>query len=422
MQYAKGKYIFLIPLALLLGFTVFKACNLSFTIDESASYLNYAQDTYRHILGYIRLEANNHVINSVLMKFLGSLLPFSELSMRLPSLLAHVVYLSATWLLVKDFKNTWFRLAVYLFLNLNPFMLDFFSLARGYAQSWALMVLSLYFLKRFIDKPGNKFINSFLCFIAASLSALASFPTLNFYLALLTVYMLYDGRQTVINWKTPKLRLRFFIRTTVVVAISALTLIYVLNISYRMLHGNFLYYGGDTGFWRDTVSSLVYVSLYDAPYRKVGIVVLKALIMFVLFGSIAVIGYSVFKRKKNYEGLAFFAALAAILIFTVLIVEAQHYLLGVKYVFERTGGYILVIFILVAAYFFDKVFVSRFRVAAAIFIAGVPLVHFAETYQQSYVYEWKLDASTKVMMKDLKKLHEQEKQTSNSLFFFILTC
>src|SRR5665213_114914 len=107
------KYIVILPAALLLAYTAIRAWKLSFTIDESTSFIFYSLDSYRHIFNYTRLEANNHALNSALMKFFSSWLPLSELTLRLPGLLSHILYMVFTWLLFKDLKNTWFRLAVW---------------------------------------------------------------------------------------------------------------------------------------------------------------------------------------------------------------------------------------------------------------------------------------------------------------------
>ena len=259
-----SEFLFLIPAIFLLGFSVYKAWHISFTIDESTSYLFYVRDSYSNIINYTRLEANNHVLNSVLMKFFCSWLPLSELTLRLPNILAHGLYLWATWKLISDFKNIWFRLGIYLFLNLNPYLLDFFSLARGYALSWAFMVLSIYYLKIYIVSKIRKSLYTVLCFVSAALGVLASFTLLDFYLALLIVYFIYDFYFIKSTLNNPWQIRSFFFRMMSVTLISSLLLYYVLHISYLLLQAHFLYFGGDVSFWHDTVHSLIISWMYNA--------------------------------------------------------------------------------------------------------------------------------------------------------------
>lgn len=412
------QYIFLIPAAALLAFTVFKAFTMSFTIDESTSFMYYVLDTYKNIFSYVRIDANNHLLNSVLMKFFGSWLPLSELTLRLPNLIAHAVYLLSTWVLVKDFKNLWFRLGAYLLLNLNPFMLDFFSLARGYGLSWGFLVLSLYFFKRFVEGHGHKFLNVLLCFIVAALSVLASFPTVDFYLAILVVYIIYDGCQAIFNEKSTKYRKAFWIRLILVIAISAALLFYTGHINYMMLRAKSLYFGGSTGFWADTVTSLIISALYNASYKQIAVPVLQALVIFITAGTIAILVNSFLIAKEKFKEHAFMALLSAMLFLIILCNLAQHYIFGANFLVDRTGEYILVIFLINTVFFLNKIIHSRFRLIATFFVGGIPLFHFLNSGNLSTVCDWKMEACTKQMMRDLGEFNKHEKKTADGFVFF----
>jgi|GEM_PF-2216024 len=417
--HTKDKYIIVVPAILLLAFTSFKSFSSSITVDEATSFLNFAQDSIYNIFTFKDLDPNNHVLNTLLMKMFTTFLPLSELTVRIQSLLAHAIYLAVTWLLIKDFKNTWFRLSVYLFLNLNPFVLDFFSLARGYALSWAFLVLSLYFLKLFVENTGRKFIVIILCFVCAALSGMASFPTLHYYLALLAVYTAYNTWQIVFNWNGIKNKAWFWGGMLFVLLLSACFLTYIASINYRLLHAGQLYFGSRLGFWQDTVNSLIDSSLYGAPYSAVGAVALQVFGIITIMAVVAFFALSVLVKKARLYDNAFFFAITTILLLIVLSIMMMHYAIGIKFLVERTAVYILIIFLLVAAYLFNLIIPDRYKLASAFLIGGIPLAHFAFTCNTSSFYEWKFDACTRKVMQDLGEIHKNKNNTQDSLTFFL---
>jgi len=60
------------------------------------------------------------------------------------NLLGHALYLGASILLIKNIsKNIWVALAGFCLLNFNPFLLEFFALARGYGIGTGCMMMSM---------------------------------------------------------------------------------------------------------------------------------------------------------------------------------------------------------------------------------------------------------------------------------------
>lgn len=82
------------------------------------------------------------------MKLLGS----SELALRLPNLLAHVVYLHASARVALKARGLVLTVGCFLLLNAHPYLLDFFGLARGYGLACGLMMMSLWQVVRYVDE------------------------------------------------------------------------------------------------------------------------------------------------------------------------------------------------------------------------------------------------------------------------------
>ena len=135
---------FLLVSLLLISFDLYKASHASFTCDESFTYLNYVHMSVLQIISYHNPFPNNHILNSLLMKLSESFFGSSELALRLPNILAHILFLVITYKLLSRYcpKNGIF---FFILVNANPFMIDFFSLARGYGLALGLMSAGIYF-------------------------------------------------------------------------------------------------------------------------------------------------------------------------------------------------------------------------------------------------------------------------------------
>lgn len=115
---------------------IFKAKNTEITVDEAYSFLNYS-----YVGNYLNIGiANNHILNSYLM-YLFQNIGYSELILRLPNILFGLIYLLVVFQISKRTKNYIFSSAL---LFLNPYLIDFFSIARGYGISTSLIFLALY--------------------------------------------------------------------------------------------------------------------------------------------------------------------------------------------------------------------------------------------------------------------------------------
>ena len=120
---------------------IFKAKNTEITVDEAYSFLNYA-----YVGDYLNIGiANNHILNSYLI-YLFQNIGYSELILRLPNILFGLVYLLAAFQISKRTKNYIFSSAL---LLLNPYIIDFFSIERGYGISTSLIFLAIYLYVNF---------------------------------------------------------------------------------------------------------------------------------------------------------------------------------------------------------------------------------------------------------------------------------
>jgi hypothetical protein len=166
---------------LLFLYTATRACLLSITWDEAFSYLQFVRHHILIPVKYESMDANNHLLNTWLDIQLIKCFGVNEFVLRLPALFAHLLFLVFSYKFVKGFENKWIALASFLVINLNPYLLDFFSLSRGYGLSIGLMMSSVYYLYVFVTS-GCKTKYAILSVIIGALATLANFVVLNYFL------------------------------------------------------------------------------------------------------------------------------------------------------------------------------------------------------------------------------------------------
>ena len=170
-----------------LTFEAVRAARASFTIDEATTYLFYVSTNILTMFTFG--SGNNHFLNTLLTKSACLLGGPSEFVLRLPNLLGYCVYLLFAFLILDRFvKNKAIVVCGYLLLCVNPYVIDFFSLCRGYGLSLGFLMAALFFFFSFLDKTllhrpdGPRHLQYSLT--AAGLAALSSFVLLYAYLSL----------------------------------------------------------------------------------------------------------------------------------------------------------------------------------------------------------------------------------------------
>lgn len=126
-------------------FVLARAAIQSITIDEADTVLVWVLRTDP---SHWQAGANNHVLNSVLIRLFVTVFGLHHLTTRGPTLLGALLYISACVLLCRwiiDGQRG--RCTLFAALTLNPFVLDYLVAARGYGLAvgflmWALLILA----------------------------------------------------------------------------------------------------------------------------------------------------------------------------------------------------------------------------------------------------------------------------------------
>lgn len=181
-QFMKPEFILVVLLSLASVFYAgYRASTLSMTMDESGTFINHVPKPINHILTNEPIpDGNNHILNTLLIKASVAIFGANSFSVRLPNVFALGLYLffGLRILLLLKYRPG-FLLVGWALLLLNPYLIDFFSLGRGYGLANGFMLGSLYCWFCFLGRSKRKHLIGAFAF--AILAVYANFIWLNFF-------------------------------------------------------------------------------------------------------------------------------------------------------------------------------------------------------------------------------------------------
>jgi len=402
LKLSKTDLLFLASGLLIFLYIVVKASISSFTTDESFSYLHYAHTSFLDIISFSDWYTNNHILNSLLMKYAEVLFGSSEISLRLPNLLLFAVYMVYAFLLFRN-SDRLVALAVFILLCTNPGMVDLFGLARGYGLSYGFLLMSLYHFIRYFQTRKSK--DMVLFHIASMLAVLSSFTMLISYAALMLIYFITDFINSRVILKKKYL---FFESVKVHIIPLVLITIILYEPVRRVFMRSELNFGGKEGFYGNTVSDLIKNIFHGVEISPFWMIMAQIVITaLVLAGSVIIL--RLFFKK---DGPSFFQFIGLfitnlLVIFISLAIVFQHLILGTDYPIARFSLFLFPVFIVYFGFLLSYISQKNKNLVA---VSGLCL---ALLSAGSFVYkadlrscsEWRFDMETKNMMRMLSDEH-----------------
>lgn len=386
-----------------------RAAILSFTHDESLTVLRGVLPGLESLLSFSFADANNHLLNSFLVYLSSSLFGLSEAALRLPNVLALLLFGTAGWLIVRRLPDPVLQVSAFLLLLLNPFQLDFFALCRGYGLSVGLATASLYFALESTTGSKRKTASTLACSMSlASLAVLANLAVLNFLLslgAMLCAFRLREKWQQRRRSSVAQLSAEFARETLLPVLSPMVVLAVILTPVVRKLVDNkALYYGGTDGFWADTMTSLAEATLYGQSFAGSG-----ASAMCMLAVATVLTAATATAVRWSREGLSDSVSrrimLLGILVLCISAIQLQHHLMGTKFLIERTGLFFLPLLGLILAFLCEDLLrLHKAALAVPVTLALLAAANVVATANLTHTHTWRYDADTKTMMADVAAL------------------
>jgi hypothetical protein len=327
------------PLALFIGiltYLITKALVMQTTCDEAYTVMILSKQPTWDLITYKDSYTNNHILNTLSINGLFAIFGMNHSLARVPSMFGFLMYFYCSYRFSKKYITDDALSVMFLtVMCCNPYLLDFFALARGYGLSIGLMMVSIYFAANIVFEKKSTAYDLPLSILAAILSVYAQFASLHFYLGINLLLFLYALNQ----WITYKDK-KEFIKTiaTQIVGFGVLAILVYLPFKGIIRDNQIAYYGAE-GFWENTLTSVIYHGVYAQGYfTDATTPVFKRLLLLVFFIVVAKIAYT-FGQKKTYESEKAYPSVFAAILFscTAASVILQFHLLKNQYVVDRTA-------------------------------------------------------------------------------------
>jgi hypothetical protein len=365
------------------AYCVYRGVHQSIVHDEALTFLNYSSRGFS--AGYLTYDANNHILYTLLTTASVQAWGASELSLRLPSLLAGAGIVLATYSLLQPLVPAVLALCVTLVIGLHPLLLDFSVAARGYSLALFLLLLGWNFSFRYRTHLAG------LCFgLAASSNLVVVFPILAWLLSSLVF--------------GPELfRARFRqVRQILFAAIPVFSVISFPALRHASVSRHF-YFGADT--FAESYTSLLQTSFFSRPLQ-LGLLANSTVATLVALAALPAVIFVCLRSLWLVRTLRLPKHLALLPGATLLSLAAlitAHGLFGLPYPADRTGLYffLLVPFAWIIAVALEP---SRWTRAALSAVLGLAAVQFTTQLQHDAFAAWWYDAETKVVALRLARL------------------
>ena len=199
----------------------------------------------------------------------------------------------------------------------------------------------------------------------------------------------------------------FFYLNRFTLLISIVSIISLYQPFVQLIAYGQLYFGGEIGFWKNTVSSIIDLIIYNHYYFSNIQLVLAGIF---LLGCVLIL-YSLFTRFQKV-GIAKLVQdptfiLSLILLLIALASITNHLLFGTLFMIRRTAFFLFIIFIYALTTSISqtrtKPYYNFSTRSFSLILIFISVFQFANSYSNISFLEWERDADVKRMLFDLKK-------------------
>lgn len=378
-----------------------RACLLSLTCDEASTYFSHLPNSIWSCFysEFCWFDANNHLLNTFLMQISTSVFGVSEWTLRLPNLIGHIIYLIFSILLIrKNSKSLFLGIVGFCLLNLNPFLLEFFSLARGYGLGVGWMMMSIYFLFCWIG--SKEFTLGIYCYVGAFFAVLSNFIFLNYWACLTAVLIFFILEKQI--YEKNENRINSLFKSFGLPIFSSLGLFFLVKnpIQFLKSKGEFAF---GTEKLSDSFVELVRVSLMSQGYFNPNTTAIFVFISLVLSGTSILFAIFYFLKQRDKLFSRIHLAGVSLMVLMILAMVVQFYLIDIKYLMGRKSIMLLPFFglstyLLLESIYRNKGKYKNWAVGLALLISVFSFNHIYRTFDLKETTEWSYDAYTKDMI------------------------
>lgn len=372
------KFIYTLICSCLWVYLCLRTINIPIINDEAITFFCFIKPG--QFLPFMsHWDANNHFLNSALSILFCNLFGNTEFTLRLPNLLSSIVYFYFLYKFASSVKHPIIRWSFIITLLSANFLLEFFTLCRGYGISMALLLPALWFLIQYLKE--NKTRHLFLCLLLFFLTISANLNFLISGIIIIGILLLnvFLSKKIFIKKNVFQALIIFFFGIIPIICFAKL--IFIVRAK------GLLYIGGTNGFIHDTLNSLANAFLEFSNSYIISFIIFLFLLISILM-IISCIKLPVKEIVKS-NGMVFFILLIGNVIANILL----HRFFGINYPPDRAAMYYF-IFFTGSFYFIIDTFASR-KHYRFLLLFCLPFLFFPLNFLYSinidYVKCWKND-------------------------------
>ena len=395
---------------------LFKVIHVPVTTDEVPTVFFYSKFSFWEIMMYPDNIPNNHILNTILAKCCLFLFGKEQWAIRLPNLLSFFIFAYSVFRILKHVlkPNSYFFLPAAI-LFVNPYLLDFFGVCRGYGISSTLATLTVSLLiSGFLQRKNS---HIWLSLLTALLASYANFTLLVFWAATTILVWLYF---IVVD----KADLKKLMKITAVLFIISVAYLALILLPLQKIHStNEFKYWTSGGFYKETVESLIFYWRYGSEILfKINSKIWAGLVGIVILTNILYVIKKLKKAKFTLASLSHPAfVVTAILLLPVFVNVIQTKLLGTPNLNGRAALFFFPLFSSAIAVFFSLI--PKFKnqlltKSLAILIGIICITNLTNRISLSSIKEWYYDQNTLEVINFLKENQTKEPISLKTSWFF----
>lgn len=364
----------------LMFYVLLRAVNMVMTHDEAYSFYNAKHFWWVETL----CTGNTHWFNFLAMKtcILFGLEKASQL--RWFTLLSSGVFLTTAYFWIKSLKDIQAKVFAFSIALLNPFLLDYLSLARGYSTALMFEVLSIVC---FYLASNNKKRNlSTLSLFFAGLAAIANFNFFYFFTAFCCLYFYKYYLKQGFNFFREKL---FYLELSYAVCIAAIV---IKALQFITTCSNDIGAYGAEDLVTGVFMGYVHTWVYHDGMLSIAIIQILAYVLCVIFVIASIYGIRFSKQHK----CAWYSFASSLLLIMLSLTIFNKWCLGVLYPTYRTAFMFYPLIAMVLVGFMNAVLTKqKVKAIVTYTISALLTVHFLTTISLHKSFDYWQQADTK---------------------------
>ncbi|HEY3385218.1 MAG TPA: hypothetical protein VGK46_01835 [Saprospiraceae bacterium] len=375
----KERWILIVGILLFTLLVAYRAAVLPITHDEASTWLNFRHHNIWGCISdyYCWQTANNHWLNTLLLQWTAGLFGEGAFAIRLPNVLAGGLYfLAASLFSWRYIKTPMLQLAGFLLLCGNVYLLDFFSLARGYGLMVSGVIWSIYCLLRYIERFEFRWL--LFSVVAMVLAVFSNFTAL---LALLSIGLAWLG------WMIGHKKFSLIGRHGLLWLTTGIVLLGLLYYPIRTLSGSGEFEWGAASI-TETINDLLRNLLYGAQYFGEGS---RAILFWIVIGALVLVLLATL-LSKQFNARAQLICLFSLLVFNLVGIVVLEYATGSQAPIGRKSIYLIPFIFAPLALGLNLIKWGNLTFVFGVVFCGSMFYHTLHTLDLTKCREWYYDA------------------------------